>query len=82
MGLEIHPELRAVAKIQAQPKRRVSRDPAPIVDDLGNPIRRNADGLRKLFRERPYSARNSSFSISPGVTGANSFCAIAMAHRA
>ena len=28
------------------------------------------------FCERPYSTRNSSFSISPGVTGANSFCAI------
>src|ERR1700758_1547148 len=28
--------------------------------------------LARWFWERPYSARNSSLSISPGVTGANS----------
>jgi hypothetical protein len=37
MGLKIHPKLRAVAKIKAQPKRSVGDDAPPIVDDLGDP---------------------------------------------
>jgi hypothetical protein len=49
MGLKIQLKLRAVAKIQAEPKRRISRNAPPIVDDLGNPVRRNADGLSKLI---------------------------------
>src|SRR5262245_44478321 len=32
--------------------------------------------LASWFCDKPYSARNSSFSISPGVTGANSFATI------
>jgi hypothetical protein len=47
-GLEIHPELWTVAKIQAQPKRGVSRYTSPIVHNFGDPVRRNADRFRKL----------------------------------
>jgi hypothetical protein len=76
MGLKIHPEFWTIAKVQAQPKRGVSRDAPPIVDNLGDAVWRDADGFRKRFCDRPYSVRNSSFNISPGVTGANSFPAI------
>jgi len=37
--LEVHPEFRAVPKIQRKPQRRVSGDAAAIVDDLGNAVR-------------------------------------------
>jgi len=47
MGLQIHPELRAIAKVQAEPQRRVRRNAPPIVDDLGDPVRRNADRFGK-----------------------------------
>src|SRR5713101_4208548 len=49
MGLEIHPELGAVAEVQAQPERGVCRDAPPIVDDLGDTVRRDADCLRELI---------------------------------
>jgi hypothetical protein len=45
VGLQVHPELRAVAEVQAEPQRRVRRDAPPIIDDLGDPVRRNADRL-------------------------------------
>src|SRR5579863_6096488 len=48
MGLQIQPKLRAVAKVQAQPKRGIGGDASPIVDDLGNPVRRNPDRFREL----------------------------------
>ena len=48
VALKIHPKLRAVAEVKAQAKRRVGGDPAPVVDDLSDPVGRNADGLRKL----------------------------------
>jgi hypothetical protein len=38
MGLKIHPEFRTIAKVQAQPKCRISRNAAPIVDNLGDPV--------------------------------------------
>jgi hypothetical protein len=62
VGLQSKPEFRGVAQVQTQPKRRISRDAPPIIHDL---------------RDRPYSVRNSSFSMSPGVSGANSFSAVA-----
>src|SRR5580658_5868178 len=48
MGLKIHPELRTIAKVQTEPKRRIGRDASSIVDDRGNPVRRNTDGLGEL----------------------------------
>jgi hypothetical protein len=45
MALKIEPELRAVAEIKAEPKRGVSGDAPPVVDDLGDAVWRNADGL-------------------------------------
>jgi hypothetical protein len=48
VALKIQPELRAVAEIQAQPKRRVGRDAPPVVGDPGDPVRRNPDRLRDL----------------------------------
>jgi hypothetical protein len=47
-GLQIEPKLRAVAEIRAEPERGVGRDAAPIVDNLGNPVRRNPDRFREL----------------------------------
>jgi hypothetical protein len=47
MGLKIHPEFWTVAKVQAQPKRRISCNAAPIVDNLGDPVWRDADGFRE-----------------------------------
>jgi hypothetical protein len=55
MGLKIHPKLRAIAKVQAEPKRRVGRNAPPIVDDLGDAIRRNADGLSELVFARDHT---------------------------
>src|ERR1700722_103777 len=49
MCLKIHPELRAVAKVQTEPKCRVSRDTSPVVDDLGNPVRRESDRPGELL---------------------------------
>ena len=48
MALKIEPELRTAAGIQAQPKRRVGRDTPPVVDDPGDPVRRNSNRLRDL----------------------------------
>jgi hypothetical protein len=41
MGLEVHRELRAIAKVKAQPECSVSRNAATGVDDLGNTIWRD-----------------------------------------
>jgi hypothetical protein len=46
--LKIHPELRTIAEIEPQPKRRVGGNTPPIVDDVGNAVRRNPNGLGKL----------------------------------
>src|SRR5215471_6081437 len=48
VALQVHPKLRAVAEIQTQAKRGIGSDTPPIVDDLGDTIGRNADGLGKL----------------------------------
>src|SRR3954454_1138083 len=53
VGLEVHPEFRAVTEIEAEPKRSVGSNAPPIVDDLGYPIGRNADRLRKLILREP-----------------------------
>ena len=47
--LKIQPEFRAVAEIQAETQRRISGDPATVVDDRGDPVRRNTDRLRELI---------------------------------
>ncbi len=47
VGLEIHREFRAVPEIQPQPHRRVGRNPASVVNDLGDPVRRDTDRLGK-----------------------------------
>src|SRR5437773_8834044 len=70
--LKIYPKLRTIAKVHAQPECGVGGDAPPIIDDLGDAVRGDADRLRKLICDKPYSTRNSSFSISPGLTGANS----------
>jgi hypothetical protein len=38
VGLQVHPELRAVTEVQTQPKRGIGRDAPPIVDDLGDTV--------------------------------------------
>lgn len=48
MCLQIHPEFGAIAEIKGQPQCRIGGDPAAIVDDLGNPVRRDPDRLGKL----------------------------------
>jgi hypothetical protein len=48
MSLKIHPEFWAIAEVQAQPKRRVSRDAPSIIDNLGDTVWRDPDGLREL----------------------------------
>jgi hypothetical protein len=45
MGLKMEPVLRAVAEIQTEPKRGIGRDAPPVVDELGDTVRRDADGL-------------------------------------
>jgi len=47
MGLEVHPELGTIAEIKPQPERRIGGNAAPIIDDLGNPVGRDADRLRE-----------------------------------
>src|ERR1700722_11480810 len=48
VGLQAHPELRAVAEVQAQPQRGVGGDAASVVDDLGDTIGRDADVFCEL----------------------------------
>jgi hypothetical protein len=48
MNLKIHPEFWAIAEVQAQAKRRVSRDAPSIIDNLGDTVWRDPDGLREL----------------------------------
>src|SRR5260370_807133 len=48
MRLQIDPEFWAVAEVKPKPECRIGRDSASVVDDLGNPVRRNADRLRQL----------------------------------
>src|SRR6185437_12399516 len=43
MGLEVHPEFRAVAEIEREPQGGVGCDASPIVRNIGDPIRRDAD---------------------------------------
>ena len=47
MDLEIHPEFRTIPEVQAQPERGVGGDAAPVIDDLGDTIRRDAERLRR-----------------------------------
>jgi hypothetical protein len=37
--LKVHPKLRRVAEIEAQPKRGIGGDAPSVVDDLGDPVR-------------------------------------------
>src|ERR1051326_1217692 len=53
MALEIQPELGTIAKVQAQPKRCVRCNTPPIVNDLGNPVRRNPNSLREAALRQP-----------------------------
>jgi hypothetical protein len=76
VALKIEPELRTVAEVEAAPQRRVCRDAAPVVDDPAIRFGEIPIAFASALCDRPYAARNSSFSISPGVTGANSFFAI------
>jgi hypothetical protein len=46
--LQVQPELRAVAEVQAETQRRVGGDPSSVVDDLGDPVGRDADRPREL----------------------------------
>ena len=78
MSLKIHPEFWAIAEVQPEPKCRVSRDASSVIDNLGDTVRRNPNGLRKPAPRQPILVKNSSFNISPGVTGANSFLAIVL----
>jgi hypothetical protein len=41
--LQVQPELRAVAEVEAEAERGVGADPAPAVDDLGDAVRRDTD---------------------------------------
>jgi len=47
MALQVEPELRAVAEVEAEPERRVGGDAAAAVDDLGDAVWRNADRTRE-----------------------------------
>jgi hypothetical protein len=47
--LEVQPEFRAVAKIQAEAQRCISGGPPTVMNDLGNPVRLNTDRLRELI---------------------------------
>jgi hypothetical protein len=77
VGLKVHPELWTVAKVQAQPKRGIGADTPPIADDLGDPVRRDTDGLCKLVPREGHIRPGILLSaFSPGVTGANSVPAI------
>jgi hypothetical protein len=38
VGLKVHPELRTVAEVQAQPQRGISGDAPPVVYDLGDTV--------------------------------------------
>ena len=53
MGLQVQPELRAVAEIEAEPQRRVGGDALPVVDDLGAPVGRDADRLGEPVLRQP-----------------------------
>jgi hypothetical protein len=46
MGLEVHPELWAITKVQAEPERSVCRNASTIVDDLGNAVWRDWGAAR------------------------------------
>jgi hypothetical protein len=43
LALEVEPELRPVAEVATQAHRRVSRDPAPSVQDVGDPAGGHAE---------------------------------------
>jgi hypothetical protein len=53
VGLQVQPELRAVAEIQAETERGVGADPPPLVDNLGDAVRRDADRLGELVLRQP-----------------------------
>src|SRR5436190_23213714 len=53
IALEVHPELRTIAEVQAQPQRGVGRDASSIVDDLGDSVRRNTDRFREPVLGEP-----------------------------
>ena len=66
MGVKIYQKLCTIGKVQTQPKCCVSRDAAPIVNDLAMRFGEIPMALASWLCDRPYSVRNSSFSISPG----------------
>jgi hypothetical protein len=43
LSLQVQPELRAVAKIAAEPHRGIGRDPSAAIEDVGDTARRNAN---------------------------------------
>src|ERR1700730_11533311 len=77
MALKIHPKFRAVTKVQAEPKRGVGRDASPIVDNLGNPVRRNPDGLRKLVLRQTILSKELVFQHCTGLDR----CKFVLSHR-
>ncbi|HYL81907.1 MAG TPA: hypothetical protein VEU07_13900, partial [Candidatus Acidoferrum sp.] len=50
VGLEVHPELRAIPEIEAEAEGRVRRNAASFVHDLGDSVRGNSDSFGELLR--------------------------------
>jgi hypothetical protein len=52
LALQIEPELRAIAEITRKPHRRVSRNRAPAVKNIGDTARRYPEVKRKPIRAK------------------------------
>ena len=59
LAMEVEPELRPVAEIAAQAHRRVGRDPAPAVHNIGDPARGNAE-----VESNPIGAQAARFELA------------------
>jgi hypothetical protein len=49
VGLQVHPELRTIAEVEAQAERGVSGAASTIGNDVGDPVCRNPKCLRELI---------------------------------
>jgi hypothetical protein len=66
MSLEIHPELRAVAKVKAQPERSIGGNAPAIADDFGDPVRRDANVFGELVLREAVVAQKFLFQHFAG----------------
>src|SRR5947208_17073691 len=66
LTLQVQPELRAVAKISAEPHRSIGRDPPAAIEDVGDTAGRNAD-IERYTVCTELSSRHFAFQQTAGV---------------